>query len=65
MAISILLIPALQRQKQTDHCEFKASLVHIVSSQIARVKHYQNKQETFSNKQNKSSLEKRLIPGLQ
>jgi hypothetical protein len=29
------LIPALRRQRQVDLCEFKASLVYIVSSRIA------------------------------
>jgi hypothetical protein len=28
----MLLIPALGRQKQSDLCEFKASLVYIVNS---------------------------------
>jgi hypothetical protein len=31
------LIPALGRQRQVDHCEFKASLVYRMSSKIARV----------------------------
>lgn len=30
------LIPALVRQRPADLCEFKASLVYIVSSRIAR-----------------------------
>lgn len=30
------LTPALGKQKQVDHCKFKASLVNIVSSRIAR-----------------------------
>ena len=30
------LIPALGRQRQADLCEFKASLVYIVSSRPAR-----------------------------
>ena len=30
------LIPALRRQRQTDLCEFEASLVHKVSSRTAR-----------------------------
>ena len=30
------LIPALGGQKQVDFCEFKASLVYIVSSRTAR-----------------------------
>ena len=33
---SILLIPALRRQRQEDLCDFKASLVYRVSSRTAR-----------------------------
>jgi hypothetical protein len=34
---SMLLIPALRRQKQAELCKFKASLTYIVSSRTARV----------------------------
>jgi hypothetical protein len=30
------LIPALRRQRQADLCEFKACLVYITSSRIAK-----------------------------
>ena len=32
----MLLIPALERQRQKDLCEFEASMVYIVSSHTAR-----------------------------
>lgn len=31
------VIPALVRQKQKDHCKFKTSLIHIMSSRPVRV----------------------------
>ena len=34
----IALIPALRSQRQTDLCEFEASLVYIVSSTIDRAR---------------------------
>lgn len=32
----MFIIPALRRQRKADLCEFKASLVNIVSSRTAR-----------------------------
>jgi hypothetical protein len=30
------LIPAVQRQRQVDHCELKASLIYLVTSRATR-----------------------------
>ena len=62
------LIPALERERQADPCEFKASLVYKVSSRIARVVTERN---PFSKKQNKlrkkqySIVHAIILPGLQ
>ena len=49
------LIPVLQRQRQADICEFKASLGYIVSSRPAGAKReslsQKHKTETKTNKQ--------------
>jgi hypothetical protein len=37
------LILALERQRQTDLCEFKASLLYIVSSETASAKRKEKK----------------------
>ena len=35
----MFLIPALGRQRQVDVCQFKASLVYIMSSRTAKATH--------------------------
>ena len=45
--VAYTLIPALGRQRQADHCEFKASLVYIQSELQASWSY----RETFSQKQ--------------
>ena len=46
------LIPALERQRQIDLCEFEISLVHRVSSRTARVSQRNpvSKKQTSPNK---------------
>jgi hypothetical protein len=39
------LIPALRRQRQVDHCEFKASMVYIVISISKRKKKKKRKKK--------------------
>jgi hypothetical protein len=57
--LHIPLIPALGKQRQVDHCEFKAS-VYVVSSRIARTVTQrdsiskQNKTKQNKTKQNKT-----------
>jgi hypothetical protein len=51
------LIPVLGRQRQTDLCEFKASLIYRLSSRIARATQrnpVSNKTKQNKTKQNKT-----------
>ena len=53
----MLLIPALGKQRQTDHCEFQASLVYIESSRTTRT--VTQRKPVSKNQDKKKKKEKR------
>jgi hypothetical protein len=55
------LIPALRRQRQADHCEFKASLVYRVSSRTTRTtqRNPVSKKKTTTTKKPKTTTTKK------